>query len=64
MKDIPHYDLHVVQRDANIADYQARGARDVIKIQTAYEPTIHFPPSCGLERCGPQPRSVVHRHAI
>ena len=44
MKDIPHYDLHVVQRDANIADYMARGGRDVIKIQTAYEPTIHFPP--------------------
>jgi spore maturation protein CgeB len=44
MKDIPHYDLHVVQRDRNIADYRARGARDVIKIQTAYEPTIHFPP--------------------
>ena len=44
MKDIPHYDLHVVQRDANIADYKSRGARDVIKIQTAYEPTIHFPP--------------------
>jgi hypothetical protein len=47
MKDIPHYDLHVVQRDANIADYKARGARDVIKIQTAYEPTIHFPPPEG-----------------
>jgi hypothetical protein len=45
MKDIPHYDLHVVQRDKNIEDYRARGARDVIKIQTAYEPTIHFPPS-------------------
>ena len=44
MKDIPHYDLHVVQRDANIADYKVRGARGVIKIQTAYEPTIHFPP--------------------
>lgn len=44
IKDISHYDLHVVQRDANIADYKARGARDVIKIQTAYEPTIHFPP--------------------
>lgn len=43
MKDIPHYDLHVVQRDKNIADYRSRGARDVIKIQTAYEPTIHFP---------------------
>lgn len=47
MKDIPYYDLHVVQRDANIADYKARGARDVIKIQTAYEPTIHFPPPAG-----------------
>jgi spore maturation protein CgeB len=44
MKDIPHYDLHVVQRDKNIDDYRQRGARDVIKIQTAYEPTIHFPP--------------------
>ena len=44
MKDIPYYDLHVVQRDANIGHYKDRGARDVIKIQTAYEPTIHFPP--------------------
>jgi spore maturation protein CgeB len=47
MKDIPFYDLHVVQRTANIADYMRRGARDVIKIQTAYEPTIHFPPPPG-----------------
>ena len=47
MKDIPHYDLHVVQRDKNILDYRQRGARDVIKIQTAYEPTIHFPPPAG-----------------
>ncbi len=44
MRAIPHYDLHVVQRDKNIADYMERGARDVIKIQTAYEPTVHFPP--------------------
>jgi len=47
MKDIPFYDLHAVQRDANIADYKQRGARDVIKIQTAYEPTIHFAPPAG-----------------
>jgi len=47
MKDIPHFDLHVVQRDKNIADYRSSGARDVIKIQTAYEPTIHFPPPEG-----------------
>ena len=46
-KDIPFYDLHVVQRDKNIADYRARGARGVIKIQTGYEPTLHFPPSAG-----------------
>ena len=47
MRDIPFYDLHVVQRTANIADYKERGARDTIKIQTAYEPTIHFPPPEG-----------------
>lgn len=43
-KDIQFYDLHVVQRETNIRDYKSRGARDVIKIQTAYEPTLHFPP--------------------
>ncbi|GAC1365406.1 MAG: hypothetical protein NVSMB3_14000 [Acidobacteriaceae bacterium] len=47
MKDIPYYDLHAVQRTSNIADYRERGASEVIKIQTAYEPTIHFPPSAG-----------------
>jgi spore maturation protein CgeB len=47
MKNIPQYDLHVVQRDKNIFDYTSRGARDVIKIQTAYEPTLHFPPPAG-----------------
>jgi spore maturation protein CgeB len=47
MKDIPHYDLHVVQRDQNIKDYRERGARDVIKIQTAYEPTLQYPPAEG-----------------
>ena len=46
-KTIPHYDLHVVQRDKNILDYTSRGARDVIKIQTAYEPTLHFTPPPG-----------------
>ncbi|RXH56851.1 CgeB family protein [Granulicella sibirica] len=47
MKNIPFFDLHVVQRDRNIAEYHARGARDVMKIQTAYEPTMHFPPPPG-----------------
>ena len=47
IKDIPFFDLHVTQRDVSIADYTSRGARNVIKIQTAYEPTIHFPPPPG-----------------
>lgn len=47
MQCIPHFDLHVTQRDTNVADYKAHRARDVIKIQTAYEPTLHFPPPDG-----------------
>jgi spore maturation protein CgeB len=47
MKSIPHYDLHVVQRDKNIQDYRERGAQDVIKIQTAYEPMLQYPPPPG-----------------
>ena len=47
MQDIRHFDLHVVQRDANVLDYQRAGAPSVIKIQTAFEPTIHFPPPAG-----------------
>ena len=43
-KTIPLYDLHCTQRDRNVQDYLHAGARNVLKIQTAYEPTIHFPP--------------------
>ena len=42
MKAIPEYDLHVTQRDVSVREYLRRGARDVMKVQTAYEPTIHF----------------------
>ena len=44
LKTIPEYDLHLVQRDQNITDYKQRGARAVIKIQTAFEPTTQFQP--------------------
>jgi spore maturation protein CgeB len=47
LTNIPYYDLHVVQRDKNILDYTRRGARHVIKVQTAYEPTLHFPSPAG-----------------
>lgn len=47
VKNIQHYDLNVVPREKSIADYVARGCRNVIKIQFAYEPTIHYPPPAG-----------------
>ena len=47
VKCIPFYDLHVTQRDVSVRDYRERGARDVMKVQTAYEPTMHFPPPQG-----------------
>ena len=47
MQCIPHLDLHVTQRDRNVQDYMAWGARDALKIQTAYEPTLHYPPPVG-----------------
>ena len=62
-EDHPPLRPHVVQRDKNILDYASRGARDVIKIQTAYEPTLHFPPPAA----GPTPTataSLLHRHAL
>ncbi len=42
-RTIPEYDLHCTQRDVNVRDYRSAGARDVVKIQTAFEPTVHFP---------------------
>lgn len=42
-KAIPHYELHCTQRDCNLQDYRNAGAQDVIKVQTAFEPTVHFP---------------------
>lgn len=42
-KNIPLYDLHCTQRDTNVISYRKAGARDVIKVQTAFEPTLQFP---------------------
>ncbi len=47
MQCIPHFDLHATQRDRNVLDYRERGARDVLKIQTAFEPSLHFAPTAG-----------------
>ncbi len=41
---IPYYDVHFVPRDINLADYKAAGAKRVIRVPLAFEPTVHFPP--------------------
>jgi spore maturation protein CgeB len=41
---IPAYDLHFVPRAINIEDYRRAGAKAVIRVPLAYEPTVHFPP--------------------
>lgn len=41
---IPEYDIHVQQRDVSVQAYLQRGARRVVKVQTAFEPSVHFPP--------------------
>ena len=46
-KCIPDFDLHVVPRDCSVHALMAAGARDAMKIQFAYEPTVHFPPPMG-----------------
>lgn len=46
-KAIPYFDLHCTQRDVSVADLKRRGARDVIKIQTAYDRFSHYPPPPG-----------------
>lgn len=43
-KCIGHHDLHVTQRASTVKRYQDIGARSVMKVQTAFEPTLHFPP--------------------
>jgi spore maturation protein CgeB len=46
-RTIPLFDLIGVQRDVSIADYRQRGAREIVRIRTSYEPTVHYPPPDG-----------------
>ena len=43
-RSLREFDLHVTQRDISVRHYHQRGARNVLKIQTAFEPTLHYPP--------------------
>ena len=44
LKCLPHYDLHVQQRDVSLAAYRKHGAKDVVKVLIGFEPTEHYPP--------------------
>jgi spore maturation protein CgeB len=46
-RTIPLFDLIGVQRDVSIADYRRKGAREIVRIRSSYEPTVHYPPSAG-----------------
>jgi spore maturation protein CgeB len=41
------FDLHVTPRDVNLAAFREAGARNVLKTQFAYEPTLQYPPPPG-----------------
>lgn len=47
VRTIPEYDLHIQQRDVSVEAYLRRGARRVVKVQTAFEPSVHFLPPAG-----------------
>lgn len=47
VKTISEYDVHVQQRDISVAAYLEHGARHVVKVQTAFEPSVHLAPPEG-----------------
>jgi spore maturation protein CgeB len=44
---VGEYDLHVLQRDVSLRDYLAAGARNVVKMQTAFDLALSYPPPFG-----------------
>ena len=44
---VGEYDLHILQRDVSLRDYLAAGARNVVKMQTAFDLAAQFPPPFG-----------------
>jgi spore maturation protein CgeB len=44
---IPHFDFIGVQRDVSLEDYRRAGAREVRRIRTSFEPSVHFPTAPG-----------------
>ena len=47
LEAIPEYGVHLVPRRVNLSDYRRAGARRVLELPFAYEPTVHLPPPAG-----------------
>jgi spore maturation protein CgeB len=43
LSSIPLYDLHVTTKSYNVAELQALGAREVLFVNNAFSPRVHFP---------------------
>lgn len=46
-KALLEYDVHLVPRPSNLADYRSAGVNHVLLFPFSYEPTVHFPPPDG-----------------
>jgi hypothetical protein len=46
-RTVSGFDLTGVQRDVNLEEYRKAGAPEVVRIQTSFERTVHFPPEAG-----------------
>lgn len=43
LKAIPFYDLCVVMRNVNVSEYQARGAKKILRVYMSYDEEVHQP---------------------
>lgn len=46
LQALPYYDLCVVRREVNVAEYKARGAKEVMLIRLSYDELAHRPLGC------------------
>ncbi len=43
LRCVPLYDLHVTTKEPNVNELRARGARQVMRVDNGYDPTVHRP---------------------
>ena len=44
LKSLPDYDLHVLPRSSSLQQFRRHGARGLIRIRFAFEPSVHYAP--------------------